>query len=618
MVHDSIPPAGSAPAPDPIQSSASTGQSLRNITNPKALRKFMKVFSTLLIIFASLLWLIEDDPVHTSILPWPWGLLHGEDFLLMTMFLWIVRLIYHFSGFPPTSRPSRWYRVCLFWHMVPVICIWLSARKVRIAKDPKLVWFASVVFYRYWRTFVGLVFMTKDTPAQWIAIGKDPKYFPSDCTVIVPTKGPGKTPEAVALFRRMVIGVLQNKPKCIIFSAPNSMAVLNIRKQVAEATAKLPDYRSNTEVKYTSEADVMNKRHQAVAAWSIVKTKIVVNADDTAIWESPRLLEFAVRPFNDMTVGLVGTTKWVERVQGNSFWAGFWNMAGNNYLSRHNFEIIASFLGDGGIFCVSGRSNLVRTNIVQDKRFQEKFLEEYVWGSFFAWLEWLGQWISGFRSLLNILCKKFDCITPRGIGPVKADDDNFITRWVINEGWNIAVESSPETTITTQLGGMESSGILPSKYIGQCIRWSRTTIRQNPEALFSDLTIWMKWPITTWMTYIAWLHNAALFWDFAIVWTFSQTMFYKLSSYRPWLMVFLNLALWLSKLIKTIPWYRKYPKDIRYFPLQVAFSYCHTFIKVYTYFTCGDLSWTGREKEIKESEQEKEKDESGEDNKKEN
>ncbi|KAI2478686.1 Glycosyltransferase family 2 protein [Pyrenophora tritici-repentis] len=351
-----------------------------------------------------------------------------------------------------------------------------------------------------------------------------------------------------------------------------------------------------TEIKYTSAANVMNKRYQAVAGWNMADTPIVVNLDDTAIMESSECLKVAIRAFSDPRVGLIATTKWVERVEGNSFVAGFWNMIGNLYLTRHTFEIIASFFMDGGFFVASGRFNLIRRIIVQDERFQKEFLDEYLWQGFFKRLVWLGKRSSGFQSFFDMLCKKFECITLRGIGPVQADDDNFITRWVINEGWNVAVESSPEARIITRLGGMdlESSKLLPAKFLDQCHRWSRTTLRQNPEALLSDLTIWMKWPITTWMTYIPWLYNTALAWDFAIIWTFTRTTVYTQSSHRVGLLTILILSIWGTKLIKVILWYWYHPQDLRYILFHVAFSYFHSLIKFYTMATVGDLSWSGR------------------------
>ena len=94
-----------------------------------------------------------------------------------------------------------------------------------------------------------------------------------------------------------------------------------------------------------------------------------------------------------------------------------------------------------------------------------------------------------------------------GWGPVKADDDNFLTRLVTNHGHDVKIQNSAESTMTTVLGGY------PLKFPEQCKRWSRITFRQNPYATFFDRTIWLKWPLTLWTTYYPWLYNTASFWD---------------------------------------------------------------------------------------------------------
>ncbi len=77
------------------------------------------------------------------------------------------------------------------------------------------------------------------------------------------------------------------------------------------------------------------------------------------------------------------------------------------YLTRHNFEIRATNAADGGVFVVSGRALLVRANVVKDKEF-------------------LGRYMN----------KRFFC----GLfGPLAPDDDNFVTRWVMQHGWNIKI-----------------------------------------------------------------------------------------------------------------------------------------------------------------------------------
>lgn len=244
--------------------------------------------------------------------------------------------------------------------------------------------------------------------------------------------------------------------------------------------------------------------------------------------------------------------------------AGFWNTIGGTYLVRHNFETCATNAADGGVFCVSGRSSLIRTKIVKNDSFTQAFTNEYILrlGDFFP-----------------------------GWGPVAADDDVFITRWVVNHGYDVKIQSSKGATMTTMIG------TYPLKFPDQCRRWSRTGFRQLPIALFIDRTMWWKWPLTVWTTTIPWLYNAALIWDTLAVYRCTRTSLYAQSSHRAALLCSLVVFIWLTKLVKTIPWFWAYPADFfLYFviPAYPLFVYWHSLLKVYTAFTFWDLAWSGR------------------------
>jgi hypothetical protein len=127
------------------------------------------------------------------------------------------------------------------------------------------------------------------------------------------------------------------------------------------------------------------------------------------------------------------------------------------------------------------------------------------------------------------------------------DDDNFIMRWVINHGWDVKIQYSKEATITTILGGF------PLKLHSQCTRWGRTAFRQNPNALFVDRTIWFKWPLPVWTTYMPLLYNATLIWDGLAIYTQSQTQLYTTSLHRTAIMCSLIGFIWLTKVVKTVP-----------------------------------------------------------------
>jgi hypothetical protein len=325
-------------------------------------------------------------------------------------------------------------------------------------------------------------------------------------------------------------------------------------------------------------AHVASKREQFIRPIKQVDTLFVASADDTTVW-NPGFITATLPAFGDEGTGLVGTHKDVKRLPRsapdpsrsrfinawNAYCFGFWNAIGATYLIRHNFEARASTTADGGIFSVSGRTLLVRSQIVQDKAFQEVFLHEII-------LPWL---------------------PGGGIGPINADDDNFMTRWVTTHGWKIKFQDSEQATVTTVLG--KDGG---RRFKNQCLRWSRTTMRQNPQVLFIDRTVWWKHPVTVWTTYFPWLYNAALVWDPLMVGTLYFSKYYHESEHRAALMAGMIGLVWATKLIKTAPWFWKHPQDFfRYFfpiPVWALFIYGHSVLKIYTAFTFWDLEWTGR------------------------
>jgi hypothetical protein len=102
-------------------------------------------------------------------------------------------------------------------------------------------------------------------------------------------------------------------------------------------------------------------------------------------------------------------------------------------------------------------------------------------------------------------------------------------------------------------------GTYPLKFPDQCHHWNRTTLRQNPIALFSGRTVGWTWPLTTWTTLFPWLYNAALIWDSLAVYILTQTDLYAQSCHHMAMLGLLIGFIWMSKLVKTTPWFWKYP-----------------------------------------------------------
>lgn len=490
-------------------------------------------------------------------------------------FVWVSFLMYDYRC--KAKAPSLTKTFGMVCHMIPALYFYGICYLADIAANGANIWFVSLLIFRYWRTLVQIFFWCQYKPTRPTY---DDAMTPMDCTVLVPTVGPARN----GAFEDLVASILTNGPDRVVFSTNTMVAAKGVgtflsafrHRYTAGATAyqlryNIPGIPITTDIRIVN-VGISSKRSQVVAGVAHVDTAIVASADDTAEW-SPNWLREALAAFNNPKVGLVGTRKWVKHLPTPTtnpangilyntwlrWYARFWNNMGGIYLIRHNFEIQSTNAADGGIFCVSGRSSLIRKEILSDE-FQHAFTNEYI----------------------------------LGCGPVQADDDNFITRWVLKHGWQIKVQCQEEATMTTVLGSYpDGFKFFPS----QCQRWSRSTFRQNPIALFVDRDIWWTWPLTVWTTYFPWMYNAALIWDSLALFTFTRTSFFAASAH-PWLVLFvLFYAIQLTKLVKTAAWWWTHPLDfLLYFvvPAYPLFTYRHSLMKIYTVFTCLDLEWSGR------------------------
>lgn len=278
--------------------------------------------------------------------------------------------------------------------------------------------------------------------------------------------------------------------------------------------------------------------------------------DDHVFW--PRnFLPSILAPFEDPNVGCVGTRKRVRRTVSNFSLAGFWNLLGCLYLERHNFEIAATNAIDGGVFVISGRTSAHRTEILQPQSFRNGFLNDYI--------------------LFGL------------IGPLNADDDNFITRWMVNHGWKLKIQYSEDACIETTLGEYP-------KFLSQCMRWARTTWRSNPLSLLSRRT-WTTQPWSIYAVFLTSFINFALFYDIALLTTLRIYLTDPASS-RPVTPVtgLLTLCLWIlcSKLVKPWPHFRRHPRDLAYLPGYILFGYFHSLLKLWALLTFWNVAWGSR------------------------
>lgn len=284
--------------------------------------------------------------------------------------------------------------------------------------------------YRYLRLAINLVAFTNFRP---IPLPEDPKLTAEHVTVVIPSlDGDGEE------LNRTICSILATMPFEII--------LVTIDEHVERA-------RLMVKCLGTSKIRVLsinraNKRRQLVRAIPEITTCITVFADDDVTWPST-LLPWMLAPLERKEYGGVGTNQRLRRAENPSFRQRLWGYLGALYLERRNFDCAACVNIDGGLPCLSGRTVAYRTDILNDDSFIYEFTNE----------AWLGQY------------------------HLSADDDNFITRWLVSHGQKIAFQYHKEAEVQTTL---EDN----SMFLKQCLRWSRSNWRSNLTSMFVERHIW--------------------------------------------------------------------------------------------------------------------------------
>jgi len=289
--------------------------------------------------------------------------------------------------------------------------------------------------YRYARYVINLIAFCCFRP---IPLPENPSLTSEDVTVILPSlEGRG------AELEHTIESILQNEPREII------LVTIQLNLELAKKTiAKMPASQ-HARLRCLAVANP-NKRRQMARAIPEVDTKIIVFADDDVSW--PRnTLRWMLAPFENQKYGGVVTCQRLRRKEYPLFSTKrIWSFLGALYLERRNFDCAATTFVDGGVACMSGRTVAYRSKILRDDNFTYDFTNE-------AW------WFGKYR--------------------LNADDDNFITRWMLSHGWQTYMQYHPECEVQTIL---EDN----SKYLKQCVRWSRSNWRSNLTSMFNEQHVW--------------------------------------------------------------------------------------------------------------------------------
>ncbi|KAI6274996.1 Type 2 glycosyltransferase [Pyricularia oryzae] len=274
-------------------------------------------------------------------------------------------------------------------------------------------------------------------------------------------------------------------------------------------------------------------------------------ADDDVTWPST-IMPWILAPFEDPGIGGVGTCQRVKRVREGGLALRVWNWLGAAYIERRNFEISATHNIDGGTSCMSGRTGAYRSEILQDYEFLEGFMKEEWWGKI-----------------------------------LKADDDNFVTRWLVNHQWKTWIQYERECEVETTL---ENN----FKFLYQCSRWARSNWRSNWTSLVKERCVWKQQRWCTYALHFATFTSLAFVFDFLIL----ASLWWGTEDWNPinrtralyTQLIFLAF----SKVVKLVGLFRRHPADVVFLPVSVVFGYFHGLVKIYAGLTLNNTSWGSR------------------------
>ncbi|KAI4272858.1 MAG: hypothetical protein L6R38_006496 [Xanthoria sp. 2 TBL-2021] len=394
--------------------------------------------------------------------------------------------------------------------------------------------FVTLWLWRYLRLLVHIISACTLKP---IRPAQTPKYTAKDVTVVLPTFG-NDNPD----FRRCLRSIAACLPRAVLIVTPAPDTVQSICQDL---------HLHHFEVLAAPKA---NKRLQMIQGIEHVKTPVIVFADDDVFWPKT-FLTYLLAPFEDHAVGAVGPFISLERPAK----LNVWDFLGAAYLERWNFCVAATSNVDGGIACLSGRTAAVRSAILQDEAFKDHFANE--------------KWF--FNIPLS-----------------KADDDNCLTRWLVNRGWKIRIQNAPEAHATTAL---ESNW----KFVLQCVRWDRTTWRSNITSMFYDRVIWTAQPWCSYALHLSTFTPSAAILEGALAYLLyrayddGQPPHRFLPSTRTSAYILLVAWIIFSKTVKLWPYLYHHPTDLKFLPAIFLFAYGHGLIRLWSFFTLFLTSWDG-------------------------
>lgn len=230
------------------------------------------------------------------------------------------------------------------------------------------------------------------------------------------------------------LGTERNYAACVrswLACNPAELIIVTIDKNVLNVE-RLADSYSNHRIRIYSVPSP-NMREQQCIAIRQVTSPYLVFVDDRVSWRKC-VLQHIATAFEDLAVGGVTTAGQVVPY-GNklTMWESFGAL---NSVRRNIIHAWLAYFLNGAVLNLAGRTSAYRTHLIQQEQFYHAITHDF----------WRGRY------------------------PQRTGDDNFLTSWIIRQGWNTCFLSSPQTMI-------EAGVNRDATYLKQLLRWSRDTAR---------------------------------------------------------------------------------------------------------------------------------------------
>ncbi|KAK2801846.1 hypothetical protein FQN50_007591 [Emmonsiellopsis sp. PD_5] len=405
--------------------------------------------------------------------------------------------------------------------------------------NPYMLSFRILFLYRYVRLVVNLIAVWTFRP---IPPPENPTLTSQDVSIIIPTlQGCGDELEET------IRTILVNEPFQIF------LVTIDANRGNAEKMLKnMPASKTRIQLLSIPKA---NKRRQMVRAIPEVQTKITVFVDDDVSWPRRELAWLLAVFEKDPIYGGAATCQRLRRADSPLMsMQRVWDFLGALYLERRNFDCAATTHVDGGMPCLSGRTAAYRTKILQDPEFTHSFTNE----------EW---WYGKYE--------------------LNADDDNFLSRWMVSHGWETYYQYHPEVEIQTTLENNP-------KFLKQCVRWSRSNWRSNLTTLFQEAVV-CRQPWSTYAVYLTTLSPPAFLGDYALIALCQEGTRDWDEDSRNLILHSLYVWMFVSKFIKLLGHYIRYPVDFVLLPVSIFFGYFHGLVKLYAACSLNVTTWGTRD-----------------------